>query len=232
VRSAQGRVARVAGRARLRLVSPAARGSAEALAAAEKPDRLRVDVLDFFGNPAASLVAAGGRFLLVDLRRGAAWRGAATPEALERLLPVSAPVEDVVAALCGTARLVDGRAEARGAGGGRLGLAILAEDAEQLLEIGAEASILSARLRRRGAPAGPDLSFELFRHRAGAYLPTEIRLETRTGRVEVAWAGDLAVNGPPAPELFSLEPPPGVPVREAGPGEEVPALDLPLRPVE
>jgi hypothetical protein len=68
VRAAQARVTRVRGSARVNIESPGGSGTVTELAAAEKPDRLRLETLDFFGNPAAVLVAAGGRFAFHDQR--------------------------------------------------------------------------------------------------------------------------------------------------------------------
>ena len=59
VAAGQRRVQRVSGRARVKVSSPSLSGTVSELIAAEKPDRVHLETLDFFGNPAAVLVAAG-----------------------------------------------------------------------------------------------------------------------------------------------------------------------------
>src|SRR5512145_482413 len=57
VERTQALVTRVRGEARVKVESPAGSGTVTQLLIAERPDRLRLDTLDFFGNPAAVLVA-------------------------------------------------------------------------------------------------------------------------------------------------------------------------------
>ena len=51
----------VPGTAKLRVDSPSLRGTVTEFVAAEKPARVHLETLDFFGNPAAVLVADGDR---------------------------------------------------------------------------------------------------------------------------------------------------------------------------
>src|SRR5512133_1916595 len=108
VRSAQDRVQRVRGSARVRIDSPGGSGTVTEFIAAEKPDRVHLETIDFFGNPAAVLVAAGGQFAFLDRRESVLYRGEATAENVSRLLPVLVPVDELVTILCGSAPLIDG----------------------------------------------------------------------------------------------------------------------------
>src|SRR5512133_1290158 len=108
VMAAQARVQRVRGSARVRIGSPGGSGTVTEFIAAEKPDRLHLETLDFFGNPAAVLVAAGGQFAFLDRRESVLYRGEATAENVSRLLPVLVPVDELVTILCGSAPLIDG----------------------------------------------------------------------------------------------------------------------------
>src|SRR6266536_511391 len=89
----------LAGCPRVKIKSPGANGTVTEFAAAEKPDRVHLETLDFFGNPAAVLVAADGRFAFLDARANVFYRGDATPENVARLLPVMIPVEELVVIL-------------------------------------------------------------------------------------------------------------------------------------
>ncbi len=237
VEAHQARVLRVSGSARLQVESPSLHGTLDALVAAERPDRLRIEVLDFFGAPAAVLVAAGGRFGFLDLRAGTWTGGEATPANVSQLLPVALPAEELVAVLCGSAPLIAGRATAARPGDGVMRLWIEGGGLVQRLDVGAEAAVEASRVTRRrpdGAVerAGYDLDFSLFRHHAGLRVPGEIRLDASRGdaRVDLTWRDDLVVNGPAAEGLFALVPPPGARVVELAPGAELPRPELPIRP--
>ncbi len=239
VRGVQGRVQRVRGRARVRVESPGTSGTVDELVAAEKPDRLRLETLDFFGNVATVLVADGKRFALYDAREGVLYRGDATPENVSRLLPLTLPAEEIATMLCGSAPLLPAAPVSVEPDGALLRLALASGGAHQALGIGAEAAVEWSHLRR-GAAAGSapgegpdyDLAFDVFRHRGGARFPTEVDLSAPSARVRVAlrWKDDLEVNGPAEPGLFRLEPPRGARVVDLPPGGAAPAAPFPVRP--
>jgi hypothetical protein len=236
VRAAQDRVARVQGSAKVRIDSPGVSGWVDEFAAAEKPDRVRLETRDFFGNVAAVLVADGGRFAFYDARRQVYYRGEATPENVSRLLPVALPAAELATVLCGSAPLVEGAPLAVEASGARLLLRLGAGPAAQELGVGEEAAVETSRVRRPApAPgAGPDhdLEFEAFRRRGGARFPTVARLAVPAAgvRLELRWKEDLEVNGPADPALFRLDPPRGARVVDLAPGAAVPRVELPARP--
>lgn len=232
VRAAQARVQRVKGTARVRVQSPTLSGTVLEFLAAEKPDRLRLETLDFFGNPAAVLVASGGRFSFFDARANVFYRGEATPENVSRLLPVALPAEELVTILCGSAPLLPGRALEVGVEDGYVLLTIGAGDVGQRLALGPKASVAWSRLRRAGATGvdetpAYDLTFDRFEDRAGARFPTEVRLDAPAGRavVELRWRPDLEVQGDLDAGLFRMEPPRGARVIELERGQTVPAAD-------
>jgi len=219
VRARDSRVLRVSGRARLRVEGAGSSASFEAMVAAERPDRLRLDLLDFFGSPVARLSVSGGRFALLDARRRTWIRGRASPRALGRLLGVPLPVEDLVAAACGTAVLIDGRPVGAVPGRGVMELVLEGGGREQRLEVGGEAALVSSRLSRPGGgpePAAPELDFAAFARRQGLRFPGEVVLAVAGGRfrAELRYGPDLALNGPGDPALFATEVPAGAPVEE------------------
>jgi len=238
VRGAQGRVARVQGSAKVRIDSPELSGWIDEFAAAEKPDRVRLETRDFFGNVAAVLVADGGRFALYDARRQVYYRGEATAENVSRLLPVALPPADLAAVLCGSAPLIEGAPREVEVRGARLLLRLGGGSSEQELSVGEEAAVETSRVRRPAPAPGEggrpdyDLEFDAFRRRGGARFPTVARLSAPAAgvRLELRWKEDLEVNGPPDPALFRLDPPRGARVVELAPGAAVPPLELPARP--
>jgi hypothetical protein len=241
VRAAQARVQRVRGSARVRIASPGGSGTVTEFAAAEKPDRVRLETVDFFGDPAAVLVAAGGRFAFLDRRANVLYRGDATPENVSRLLPVVIPVEEMVTILCGSAPLLPGTPLQVGTDGGLVLLTIGLGDVGQRLALGDRAAVEWSRLRRAGvdrageaeelAPAY-DLEFGGFRDRGGVRFPFALHLDAPSGRshVDLAWRDDLEVNPQLDPALFRLETPRGVRVVDLAGGAPIPAAGGPLEP--
>jgi len=233
VRGGQDAVRRVQGEVRARVQSPQGKGSVRQFIAAEKPDRLHLEVLDFFGNPALVLVTRGGRFALLDARQKVFYRGVATPENLARLVPLSLPAEDLVTLLCGGAPLVPGRPVQVTAAGGQVILTVEGDGVVQRLALG-EAGRVEHAERAVAGGAGPgSYAVKLFDRlqRAGLWFPTELELSAAPARVELAlrWV-DVEVNGPLDPGLFALEPPRSARVVEVGEGDPPPAIEaLPLQ---
>jgi outer membrane lipoprotein-sorting protein len=237
VRSAQSRVERVRGTARVRVESPGLNGTITELVAAEKPARLRLETLDFFGNPAALLVADGERFGFYDARSRTWYRGDATPENVSRFLPVALPPGELVTVLCGSAPILPGKAIEATPKDGRVYLVVAAGEIGQRLAIGQALAIESSRVRRAAADPGMqaafyDLEFESFDYPGGVRFPTETRLDAPSARsrLQLSWRDDLEVNGTSDPRLFSLEPPRGAKVVELPPGGAAPEVELPIQP--
>jgi hypothetical protein len=229
--AAQEGVRSVRGRARVGISAPGRSGSTDAFLAAERPDRLRIEVLDFFGNVAATLASDGERFSLYDARAGALYRGEPTPENVSRLLPLPLAPGELVAILLGTTPVRPGAATAAERRDGRVLLVVGTGEATSELLLGAELAVEEARLPAAGAGPAYALEFGLFRHRGGRRFPTEIGLEAPSARARVTlgWKEDLEVNPPPEPGLFRLETPRGARVVDLGPGAPAPAVELPLR---
>jgi Domain of unknown function (DUF4292) len=232
VRAAQARVSRVSGSARVSIQSPGGSGTVAEFAAAEKPDRVHLETLDFFGSPVSVLVAANGRFAFLDKRANVLYRGEATPENVSRLLPVMLPIEELVTILCGSAPLLGGVPVEARVDGGSLLLTLARGDVGQRLAIGERASVESSRVRlsqvaadgtRREVNPAYDLEFGDFLERAGVRFPSDVRLDAPAGRarVHLAWE-DLEVNGSVDPKLFELAPPRGVRVVELAAGATLP----------
>ena len=251
VRAAQARVQRVSGEARVKVE---AKGMRTAVAvrefiAAEKPDRLHVEVLDFFGNVGAVLAASGGRFQLYDAKERVFYRGEATPENLARLVPLPLPAEDLVTILCGSAPLLERPVDVE-ARGGVLVLSLEEDGRTQEVRVGEKAAVERASVVSvppHGARAY-SLDFDAFRPLTGGRFPGEVRLRADDPRVrlDLRWGEEVEVNGELDGVRFTLDPPrgarvvdldaapaevpdvfrDGVPVEDSG-GPPAPALEGP-----
>jgi hypothetical protein len=226
VRAAQARISRVRGEARVRIRSPDGSGTVQALVAAERPDRVYVQTLDFFGNTLAVLATSGGALSLYDARARVLYRGPATPENLARLVPIPLSPEDLAAILLGGAPLLDGEARRADPGRGHVTLELAGEGRTETLRVGPGAQVQRAALRVAGAsgPSGWDL--ELARTDAsGAGYASEVKLSAGDPEVslglsweEAEWnaAIDAALFAPATPrgarivELGAEAPPPGL----------------------
>lgn len=218
VRAAQASPRSVRGEARLRVKSSAASGSATELVAAERPDRLRLATLDFFGNPVAVLTAAEGRFGLWDARERTFHRGEATPENLARLLPLPLAAEDLVSLLCGVAPIpADARPVRAEPGRGFVALEVEAGGHALRLRVGAGARV--ERFERDG-PGGYVVRFRGFAAVDGAAsFPHEAALSSASPEVslDLTWR-EVEAGAALDPGIFRLDPPPGARVVEAGNG--------------
>jgi hypothetical protein len=239
VRAEQQKVIRVQGRARVSIHSPRQSGSASQWIAAEKPDRLHLETLDFFGNVAAVLVADGRSFSLFDARTSTYYRGEPTPENVSRLLPVVLSASDLVAMLCGSAPVLPGDPGAVEVAGELLDLEVVAGGRSQALGIGERAAIERSRMRRGAAVSGSspqtiyDLEFSHFRTLGATRFPVEARLEAprEQAQIDLTWS-EVELNGTLAESLFRSNPPQGARVVELSPGTAVPELRIPLGPAE
>ncbi len=227
VRAAQARVRSVRGEVRVKIEAREFSGTVPALVAAEKPDRVYVQTLDFFGNTVSVLVSAGGTLSLYDARARVLYRGAATRENLARLVPLPLSPADLAEILCGSAPLLGGNPVRSDPGPGYATLEIDARDRVQKLRIGGGAAVLRSAIEAvlptaRGAH---ELRFDSFHAFDGNRFPDEVSLSSEDPRVRMSltWtdvepnaAVDGAVFSPPVPrgarvvDLLEAAPPAGL----------------------
>jgi hypothetical protein len=210
----QGAVARVRGEAKVKVDTADGGGSLTQFVVAERPDRVRLDAVDFFGNPVATLAAAGGRFALLDLKAGVFYRGRASPGNLARLVPFEVTAPELVLLLCGAAPIVEGRPAGVEPGDGVLRLTVEAADRVQRLDVGEGAAVHASAVRARGggAPAGAlDVAFDRFEPLGGRPFPMELRVDAPGAHasVRLRWK-EIEANGVIPPGGWELAPPPGV----------------------
>lgn len=224
--AAQGQVRSVRGEVRVKIDGPGASGVVPAFAAAERPDRLYVEIVDFFGNSVAVLAAAGGALSYYDARERVLYRGAATAENLSRLLPLPLSPAELVTILCGSAPLLVDVPVHAAPGAGFVTLELAGGDRTQSLRVGAGATVLRSALRVGGAaaPGTYDLELEGFDASSGWRFPGKVTLAAEAPRVrlELVWrevepnaAVEGALFSPPTPrgarvvDLADAPPPAG-----------------------
>lgn len=231
VEAAGRAVARVQGEARLVVDAPGARGAVPAFVAAERPGRLHVEALDFFGNPVTTLVTDGGRLAIFDARARTFYRGAATAENLARLVPLPLAPAELVAILCGTP-LLAGEPTSAAPGRGDVLLTLRDGAAETTLRVGSRAAVLRASFRGR-APARPDheVEYSAFLDLEASRFPGQVVVTSRDPavRVELAWKGP-EVGARLEAALFRMEPPAGAKVVDLDAAPELGPPPLPLAP--
>jgi hypothetical protein len=232
VETAGAAITRVQGEARLRVDAPGARGSMPAYVAAERPDRLHVEALDFFGNPAATLIAAGGRLGIYDAKAKTFYMGAATGPNVARLFPLPLSPERLVAILCGTP-VLEGGGDAAEPGNGDVELTLREGPRTATLRVGPRAAIVRAAFRG-GAPALPDhdVVYGEFLELDRARFPGQVTITSPDPavRVELAWKAPEVAGKPLAASLFKLDPPSGAKVVDLDATTELPTVPLPLVP--
>jgi hypothetical protein len=196
---------------------------------------VRLETLDFFGNPVAVLVADGERFGFYDARSRTFYRGDATAENVSRFLPVAIPPGELVTILCGSAPILPGTAVEARPHDGRVALVVARDEVAQQLVVGEGLAVESSRVRRADPDAARqavfyDLDFSSFRSRGQARFPNSLRLDAASAqaRVGLEWRQDLEVNGDVERRLFAIEPPRGAKVVELAPGAAMPDVELPF----
>jgi hypothetical protein len=219
-------VQRVQGEARTRVKSPRGGGAVRQFLAAEKPDRLHLEVLDFFGNPALVLVTGGGRFALLDARQKVLYRGPATPENLARLVPLPLPAEDLVTLVCGGAPLLAGRPAQVGAEGGHVLVTVEGDGVVERRALAPEGREVGAG---GAGPGSYTVKLGDRALRAGLWFPGSLELRSDPAQVQFAlqWT-EVEVNGALDPGLFALAPPRGARVVELGQHDPPPAIEVPV----
>ncbi len=236
VLATQARTRSVRGETRITVKTAELSGTIPALVAAEKPDRLLVQTLDFFGNTVSVLAAANGKLTLYDARAKVVYRGAATPENLSRLVAIPLSPAALVEILCGSAPLLSGEPVSTEPGRGWIALRISAGGRTQEVRVGAGADVLRASLRV-GAKQGPgsyDLEFGAFDALEGLHFPAEVSLSAETPRVrmKLVWR-DAEPNAALDPKTFTPRIPAGarvVDLADVAPPPFLAPPDAPPRP--
>jgi hypothetical protein len=201
-----GAVTSLRGEARVQVRTGDLRGSAQQVVVAEAPDRLRLETLGAFGQPALVFAAAPGTQALFVAREGRLYLGPGVARRLP-ILPEGFEVPDLVAVLMGRVP----RAALVGAAAGRL--EVLGRERRYRLETTAPATgerwqivvdadgrypVEVARLGEGGA-AEVTAAFEEFRPTAAGAFPYRIRVVDPARPLEARIDYEAIEINPPLP---------------------------------
>jgi outer membrane lipoprotein-sorting protein len=206
----EGHVDSVKGSARVQAQSPKGNGEVGAFVAARAPGDVHLELLDFFGAPAAVLVSDGRTFGLYQRDKATYFQGPATAAAISRILPVDLSARDLVAILLGrTPRLAVAPS----------GIAIdeKAEAYRVTLSLGARTQTLwihptSKRVLRSvlEGPGGYSLLFEQPMPNAGVPFARKVTFTDATSTVVLRFSTeDVELNGTLDAALFTPQQPSG-----------------------
>ncbi|WP_305041926.1 LolA family protein [Geoalkalibacter sp.] len=202
------------GFARVRIVHPEKRLGANQVLFIEKPDRLRSESLNPFGQPMLSAATDGETFSVYLPGEKSFYRGAATLQNVQRFVPIPLQVEDLVHIILYDPPLISySRADLRSdpARGYSLLLSSGADIRQELLFDG------QLRLREvayfRGDTLQLQIRYDKFSEARGAVFPltTEMSMPVLDASATVELR-DIDLNTGIPIERFSLTPPSGVPV--------------------
>lgn len=108
IASRREKVRAVQGDARASVQTPDGRGRVGQFIIAERPDRVRIEALSFFGQPLAVFTTDGEWFALHDLEHGHFYEGAADAESIARLVPLRVRPEELTWILLGLPPEIEG----------------------------------------------------------------------------------------------------------------------------
>lgn len=208
-------VSSVRGEASLSVDGPQGKGSTSLFIEAALPASLHLEQLDFFGRPQSVLVSDGERFGFYDGQAARYFRGPATTSNVARFLPVSLPIDELVAILLGRVPRVTADTADFTVDQGR-GVYVLSLHHQRLTQV-LWVDPSSTRVVRSTVSLDTAYELELGAMSAhGAFtFPERIHLELSRKRIrlDLKWK-DLTFNQRPDASLFEASPPEGVPVTE------------------
>lgn len=180
-----------------------------------RPASLRIEALTPLGDPAAVLVADGGRFALLDLRNGVFYKGPATPANLSRLIPAPLRDEELVSLVTGAIPELPGGVPqaAKRKGDGYL-LTIASPRIVEEVELGGDLRVLAVRRSHEGTLLW-SVTLDEHDDSSGAQLPRLIHLDAPLGEEKVDLRlRDILTGKPPPQGAFLLGVPQGMRVEE------------------
>lgn len=198
------------GRGNVSMISPQRSHSGNALLSGAKPALMRVDVLNFWGQPAISFLLQDQEIKFMIYSDNKIFRGPATPENLSRFLPVVVAAEDFLAILTGgiafglyeQPKLLESKDAAVYV------LELQAKNGANQVKLTVEAQTLSILAAQWFDPSGQEIlvaEFADFFSQGLINGPREINLASgdRQNQVRVRFR-ELTYNSPLTPEALAL----------------------------
>jgi len=176
-------------------------GSTRGLIAAARPASLKLELDDFFGNPAAILTTNGTLLGIYTAQNGIYAEGPPSPENLARLFPIALPFSEVVDLLFGDPRPLSSVPARFFVDRELRSYALLFEGAGGAQRIDLDTETLApVRVRVEGSDPY-EARFRDPESGSGLRLPTRVDIEAPTGRVSVTYLSP-EVNPALPPDLF------------------------------
>lgn len=212
---AEATVSSVRGEASLSVDGPQGKGSTSLFIEAALPASIHLEQLDFFGRPQSVLVSDGERFGYYDGEAARYFRGPATASNVARFLPVSLPIDELVAILLGRAPRVTADTADFTLDQGR-GVYVLSLHHQRLTQV-LWVDPSSTRVVRStvGSEAAYELELGAMSSHGAFTFPERIhlKLSRKKIRLDLKWK-NLTFNQRPDASLFEASPPDGIPVTE------------------
>ena len=185
--------------------------------AADSDGRLRIDVLTPFGQPLSTLVSDGARIILYSMRERRVLIGPATPENLNRLIPIQLSPEELSKLMRGVTPLIKHQDASVSwqSDRGRYVLTVTAGSVRQVVEMEPEHLRVTSIEKYSDEQKIYQAKLGQYTGTGDAILPRRIRFEVTRDALKV----DLVVKesrvNPTLPEAaFHLDPPRGIPIEE------------------
>ncbi|CAO0824233.1 DUF4292 domain-containing protein [Desulfarculales bacterium] len=180
------------------------------------PDRLRAEVMGFFGRPALTLVSDGVRMAVLAYGENKAYRGPASRANVARFLGLSLTPAEIYSLLTGSMPLLGGGHGAVHASS-QVGRAVLQLKDGTGLEQGLlfsldDYTVFEAWASYRGQ--GLEAKFEALASQSQGRYPKRIRLSDQEGRSLTLDGDQLRINPSLDDQLFEPSLPPGMEVQE------------------
>lgn len=164
-------------------------GSTNGLLAAARPASLKLELDDFFGNPALILTTDGHQLGLYQAQGNLFAVGEASPSHLSQIVPLELPLAEAVALVFGDPQPLGGPVRSFTLDRTREAYALTFEAGEgpgrrtQQLEVDVE-SLLPVRVRVEGASAY-EARFADFQLTSGLSMPRRVEVDSPRGKVTV-----------------------------------------------
>jgi hypothetical protein len=210
LRERSGTLHALSGSGNLSVKTPRGGGNAGVNIAAERPARLRVEVLGFFDNTVLLFATDGERLSVYHADDGTFAEGPATPRALARVVPIVLGAEDLVSLLFGDPPLIAGRAVSMMVDPERRSYALALVSGERQGVVYQDLETLLPVAVVLDGPDGWRAELGDYQSHGDVMLPRRIQLTSADGKSELKLLyRKLRPDAVADPTLFGLTPPKG-----------------------
>jgi outer membrane lipoprotein-sorting protein len=188
--------------------------SATQILLVQKPDRLRTEVLSFFGQPMLLLATDGAELTVFSTTKSTFYRGPATPRNLQRILRVPLRLDDLVHVLLYQVPVIEYERSSLGPGKPEGSLLTLFGDEgrRQTLRFDGRRRLVEADYFR-GEKHLLRITYGGFADQNGRSFPRTVHLDAPPLNAEASVVfSDVTTNVTIPESRFSLTPPPGTKV--------------------